>query len=1428
MSDQKNSQSGNESNPLRTFVAVLFAFLVLGVLDLVAGHLVPGPELDGMGETLAMASLVMGSAALAGLLVGFGAAILMGIGQMLHSKKGQGILLFAAGVAGFMFLNQETFEGAAIKSHARISQIKIVFYVGGVLGLAIAVWASRRLVLKSHKHRGFGSLLWAVLGLVVAQGLLWQNVLQLPGLYWMLHTQLAIVAVVVLAVFCGYWWSRPGKRNKSTIVFALALVVTAIFVRGNSINARVSSASMTRGLACREFRPQTARLFDKIRPAYKTSLTAPPIVDLPKDDKEANAKAEAYFQGQLGDLKKYNVVLISLDTLRADHCGFNGYDKHPTTTNLDELAKDAFVFRRAYSTYPTSSYSYSSALTGLLARSTPVYGKVKRKDWEFGPNVPTPGLFAGQGWKTIGVSAFNAETVNNDDYFGLLRLGFEIYNPDQQAAQLNAEQVTRSVNTQLEKMRERPFFLWAHYLDPHTPYKNWEGHNFGESKIERYDSDISYADHHVGEMIKKLKAKGDFDKTIFVMFSDHGEEFFEHGGWHHNSSIYEEQVHVPFVIKVPGIKGRDIDTVVSLADLHPTLTALLGLSDPVKRQGKSLLPTMLDQTGTREGIAYVDHFYFVSRKDYDNKSGVIMGDKKLIKYIQRDSYEMYDLSKDAKERRSLIGRDDALYAKLAGNMAAFDREIESYHLSEGEVLVDPKVEFRKQVDEHLQVLLSSDPKKASAAFRAVNSLMFVALGNLSPDANLFYETVELEAIANRVIDTAPSIKSSGQRILLIKFVADLKFPSTIPGLEKFYKDKSIGARVAAALGLGEMGVESATPYLLQALNLQLTDPSLLTIALARLGRQEIISWITPTLMAPSWGTVGEMVTQLPYIQLDNMGFYIRDLLTEGRWRPRTVQAALAQSLATTTSDEDMKWMLLLLSGSPGTDIRDKAHASLLKAGMSKEEIAKARKAVDLELDGTLEIKNRVWDQAFKNFRASLATGTYYNPGLRLRLARYLHLTDKKDEAKEILEGVAKNAPNKLDRDLAQRRLEQLQWPARIMDPSTFGLEVVEAKVPDELVSSRIPILFPVRIKNTGSVAIQGGYWQHPARLLVTWVDKDGVPHKKSKVWDNFLPPKGINPGEEITLPIVALPPHASKSESRLVISFKQPWLKLENSEIYRHEPLLSFAKGAKKPKSKKPTKSKGKETGSKNSADQTGSMILLDTQDLPADTAFGVTHSIPHVFINEADGFPRVSEGGLVELADDGEGFFYASVLGDHVDHKRPGVLHTNNWGDIEAMCLASQVVEQWHKRYPNGPRLGLDEISAQNGGFPDYNGDGISDHKTHQSGHNVNFLFPTTDAKDKTIDLGQQHDDVFDPLMFRELMDLFIDTGAYRFTTNTATRIADPTLEGGKYKWIPKVSQRATKSPTFVVKGLKVQLILKTGLNNHSDHVNVMFWKHD
>lgn len=350
------------------------------------------------------------------------------------------------------------------------------------------------------------------------------------------------------------------------------------------------------------------------------------------------------------------VVLISMDTCRADHLGCYGYWRN-TTPNIDAVAAEGIVFNNAFTSVPITLPSHSSMMTGTI----PLYHNVRENvNYRLSEsNITIAEILQENGFKT---GAFVGAFVL-DSRFGLDQ-GFETYNDSLKKenkaafmfAERNAEEVTQAADKWLEQHRDDKFFLFLHYFDPHSPYNFHKRFGFKSkagqpSLVDRYDSEIAYTDNCIGKVIKKLKDLDLYDSTLLIITSDHGESLGEHSEKTHGFFIYNSSLHVPLIFKMPkGPKGKKIDDFVGLIDIVPTVCKSLGIAVPEHIQGRDLNTLILnDSESIEERFLYCESL--VSTKFGLNPFLGLLSDR--WKYIHTSKPELYDLEKDFHEKHNL-------------------------------------------------------------------------------------------------------------------------------------------------------------------------------------------------------------------------------------------------------------------------------------------------------------------------------------------------------------------------------------------------------------------------------------------------------------------------------------------------------------------------------------------------------------------------------------------------------------------------------------------------------------------------------------------------------------------------------------------------------------------------------------------------------
>ncbi len=200
-------------------------------------------------------------------------------------------------------------------------------------------------------------------------------------------------------------------------------------------------------------------------------------------------------------------------------------------------------------------------------------------------------------------------------------------------------------------------FVWVHFFEPHEPYVAHEGFPFGSGDIDRYDSEIAYTDAAVGRLVQEVRARR--PGTIVIVAADHGEEFDEHGGRYHGSSLYDEQLRIPLIISIPGVPPRLVDGQVELFDVTPTVLNLLDISVPVRMRGTDLGPWLATPPAPAARLP-------PAFAELEDKRMVSVAGEKLICDMRLGLCAYYDLTTDPHERHNLAEERPERVAYLHG------------------------------------------------------------------------------------------------------------------------------------------------------------------------------------------------------------------------------------------------------------------------------------------------------------------------------------------------------------------------------------------------------------------------------------------------------------------------------------------------------------------------------------------------------------------------------------------------------------------------------------------------------------------------------------------------------------------------------------------------------------------------------------------
>jgi arylsulfatase A-like enzyme/thioredoxin-like negative regulator of GroEL len=375
----------------------------------------------------------------------------------------------------------------------------------------------------------------------------------------------------------------------------------------------------------------------------------------------------------------WNVLLLTFDTTRADFIGCYGR-KNAQTPNLDRLAAEGFLFESNFSSHPVTQPSHSTILTGVY----PMVHGVRDNSMFKLPEQRTTLAEALRpaGWAT-GAAVGGFPLVRE---FGLSQ-GFDFYDDDitgnredfrgrpapRQGGTWYDERPAAQVNDAiLPWLRERiggRFFVWLHYWDPHLPHT--APPPYGQLYAhDPYQGEIAYADQSLGTILRELEKAGVYDRTLIVMTADHGEGRDEHNEATHAFLAYGSTLHVPLIMKVPGMQGgRRIRQRVGTVDIVPTVLDLLGVEGPKELQGRSLAPLLrAPENGNSPPLYYseslsprLSHGFGELRVLYDG----------TLKYIYGPRPELFDLEDDPRELHDLSAERPAEALRLEAALGSF-------------------------------------------------------------------------------------------------------------------------------------------------------------------------------------------------------------------------------------------------------------------------------------------------------------------------------------------------------------------------------------------------------------------------------------------------------------------------------------------------------------------------------------------------------------------------------------------------------------------------------------------------------------------------------------------------------------------------------------------------------------------------------------
>lgn len=434
-------------------------------------------------------------------------------------------------------------------------------------------------------------------------------------------------------------------------------------------------------LACASLGPAVERQNTALQPLLqKTSITAMLLSAWPLDPLPAAREGCTWPTSAVteptGARVGHDLLLITIDAFRGD---LGGEYLQQTLPKTIALLPEGFRFDRAYAPAPRTTYSTYAMLTGrqthtlgFVAATTDVNDRFHRladddpimldpRSWKLLHRYPLgdktetlPRWFrlSGHDYVTAAIVADVSliPTAGITREFERVDARPYVRNGRRDLGGNTSTYTTESILEVIDVAKDRPFFIWAHYRDPHHPYIAYPPVDVDAPVTARYRSEFRRVDDELSKVIERLRDDGRLDSTVVVITGDHGEEFRDHGGLYHGTTLYEELIHVPLYWWIPGVRGRVIEVPVSLIDLAPTVVDDFGLDVDRRFHGRSLGPLMA-------GRPWIGHPVFAYNSSYTRENhqqyALILGRLKLIEDEKRQTLELYDLVDDPDERRNL-------------------------------------------------------------------------------------------------------------------------------------------------------------------------------------------------------------------------------------------------------------------------------------------------------------------------------------------------------------------------------------------------------------------------------------------------------------------------------------------------------------------------------------------------------------------------------------------------------------------------------------------------------------------------------------------------------------------------------------------------------------------------------------------------------
>ena len=735
------------------------------------------------------------------------------------------ILLTLLTTPGLIYVSIRLFQGGMT---SRLPARGALIFLTACI-LTAAVFFAIRLcayLIQSAASGPAGLFWWSGILITFCGGLLaiWADANIYRRLYQFLHFGLGAVQVAfITTAFASLIVHFLDGRLK----MRAAVVISIILVCAAAVSSFMFGRNQAVRLAAYEHTASTRNMLLALSSFGSDNVHSPESltnqVNAARTARQRRA-VQAITEG-LPSFRDLNFIMISIDALRADRLGTYGHNAM-LTPNIDEWAKTAVVFDRAYCSAPHSSFSITSIHTSAHMHALSALG----------PSVSLPTMadilnshgYYTTAFYTRGIFHTRKEKL---EHYDNREFGFTTTHHGSPDAADLTDAVVSELNGIINQDTGK-FFLWVHYFDVHEPYTRTSQ---GSKPSQRYDSEIVFTDRHVGRLLEYIENYLG-PNTAVIFTADHGEEFKEHGGDYHGSTLYDEQLRVPLIIKIPGVDPFGVKGQVSLIDIATSVLALAGISAPASMQGNDLRGAIYEHRQPADPV-----FATVTQKKM-----VVAWPFKLIADLKNNYYELYDLEKDPVEKQNIYDS----HRKKADELKA---EIYAWldHLG------------RNQRDGH------------------TGKLEGISLGRLG-DRRAVPMLIEI------LDQNAAALKDREEAARLL---GKLRDRGALPCLRKILERDELELSMIAAISLGELGDDSGRNLLVQAMSHDDTELKFsAALTLAGLEDHRAVPVLIEALDSPDLVTKEKAIQKLGYLGDYRATEPLLSILPEMRTRYRTVVA----------------------------------------------------------------------------------------------------------------------------------------------------------------------------------------------------------------------------------------------------------------------------------------------------------------------------------------------------------------------------------------------------------------------------------------------------------------------------------------------------------------------------------------------------------